>query len=87
MGIFQIITSLVVGLVVGLIARLIIPGAQNISWFATAIYGISGSYLGGFLGSLINKPADGAKFHPAGFLMSIVGTVVVLLVAGQLFRF
>jgi uncharacterized membrane protein YeaQ/YmgE (transglycosylase-associated protein family) len=31
------------------------------------------------LGSLISKPAPGSKFHPAGFGMSIVGAIVLLL--------
>ena len=41
--------------------------------------GIVGSVIGGFLGRLIKRPEPGATFHPAGFLMSIVGAVVLLL--------
>jgi len=46
----------------------------------TALVGIVGSWIGGFLGTLISKPPAGAKFHPAGFFMSIVGAVVLLLI-------
>jgi uncharacterized membrane protein YeaQ/YmgE (transglycosylase-associated protein family) len=35
--------------------------------------------IGGFIGGLIKKPGPGAKFHPAGFFMSIVGAVLLLL--------
>jgi uncharacterized membrane protein YeaQ/YmgE (transglycosylase-associated protein family) len=44
----------------------------------TAIVGIVGSLIGGFIGGLIKKPADGSMFHPAGFVMSIVGAVILL---------
>jgi uncharacterized membrane protein YeaQ/YmgE (transglycosylase-associated protein family) len=47
---------------------------------ATTVVGIIGSLLGGFLGGLISKPKEGAKFHPAGFFMSIVGAVVLLVI-------
>jgi len=41
--------------------------------------GIAGSLLGGFLGGLVSKPPEGAKFHPAGCLLSVVGAIVLLL--------
>jgi uncharacterized membrane protein YeaQ/YmgE (transglycosylase-associated protein family) len=34
--------------------------------------------VGGFIGSLISKPAEGSRFHAAGFFLSIVGAIVVL---------
>jgi uncharacterized membrane protein YeaQ/YmgE (transglycosylase-associated protein family) len=46
----------------------------------TTIVGILGSFVGGFIGNLIKKPAEGAKFTPAGFVMSIVGAVVLLVI-------
>jgi len=49
-------------------------------FIATTVVGVLGSVVGGFIGGLIKKPADGAKFHPAGFIMSIVGAVVLLIV-------
>ena len=68
------------GFVVGLIARAILPGADHMGLIATTIVGILGSLVGGYIGSLIKKPAEGAKFHPAGFLMSIVGAVILLVI-------
>ncbi len=79
MSVTHIIWSIIVGFVVGLLARALLPGADHIGMLLTIVVGIAGSWLGGFLGSLISKPAEGAKFHPAGFLMSIVGAVVLLL--------
>ena len=80
MGVMHVIWSVLVGFVVGLIARAIMPGAQSMGFFMTAILGIVGSFVGGFVGSLFSKPAEGSKFHPAGILMSIVGAILVLWV-------
>jgi len=79
MSISHILWSLVVGFVVGLIARAVLPGADHIGTALTILVGIVGSWVGGFIGSLINKPPPGSKFHPAGFGMSIVGAIVLLL--------
>ena len=78
--ILHLIWSVIVGFFVGLIARAVLPGADHMGFIATTVVGIVGSLIGGFLGGLIKKPEPGAKFHPAGFLMSIVGAVVLLLV-------
>jgi len=75
----HLIWSVIVGFVVGLIARAVIPGADHMGFIATTLVGIVGSVVGGFIGRLINKPEPGATFHPAGFVMSIVGAVVLLL--------
>jgi uncharacterized membrane protein YeaQ/YmgE (transglycosylase-associated protein family) len=75
----HVIWSLVTGFVVGLIARAVLPGADQMGLIATTILGIAGSVLGGFAGRWIKKPEPGVSFHPAGFLMSVVGAIVVLL--------
>jgi len=76
----HIIWSIIVGFVIGLIARAVVPGAQHMGFFATAILGILGSLVGGLLGRLISKPKEGSAFHPAGFFMSIVGAIVLLVI-------
>jgi uncharacterized membrane protein YeaQ/YmgE (transglycosylase-associated protein family) len=84
MGLFHIIWSVIVGFFVGLLARALMPGADHMSFLATSILGIAGSFVGGFLGNLISKPAEGATVHPVGFAMSVVGAIV-LLFATRLF--
>ena len=79
MGIIHIITMIVVGFIVGVLARFFYPGAVAMGFWATAILGIVGSFIGGVIGSLIWKSADG-RFHPAGFLMSIIGALIALYV-------
>ena len=79
MGIFHILWSIITGFLIGLIARAILPGADRMGFIATTVLGILGSLAGGFIGGLISKPAEGSKFHAAGFVMSVVGAVVLLL--------
>ena len=78
----HIIWSIVVGFIVGLIARALVPGAQHMGFLATSVLGIIGSLVGGLLGRLISKPREGATFHPAGFFLSILGAIVLLLIWG-----
>ena len=77
MGIMGIIWTIIVGLIVGAIARWIMPGTQTMSWIMTSVLGIVGSIVGGFVASVIWKSPDG-KFHPAGWILSILGALLVL---------
>lgn len=74
----HIIWSIIVGFIVGLIARAIMPGAQGLGFIMTTLLGIGGSIVGGLIARLFSKPADGAAFHPAGFIMSIIGALILL---------
>jgi uncharacterized membrane protein YeaQ/YmgE (transglycosylase-associated protein family) len=79
----QYIWMFIVGIVVGLIARFIMPGQEHMGLIMTGVLGIVGSFVGGFIGRLIKKPVEGAPFHPAGILMSVVGALIVLFVWGK----
>ena len=48
-----IIMFLVLGLVAGLLARAIMPGRQSMGLLATTVVGMVGSFIGGFVSSLI----------------------------------
>jgi uncharacterized membrane protein YeaQ/YmgE (transglycosylase-associated protein family) len=67
----------VFGLIVGAIARLLYPGKQTMGLLATMLLGIVGSLVGGFL-SWIVTGGPGEPFHAAGWIMSIVGAVIVV---------
>lgn len=69
----------VVGILAGAIARFVLPGADSMGWIMTGVLGVVGSFVGGLIGRLFSKPADGAAFHPAGFFMSVLGAVLVLV--------
>lgn len=69
------------GFVVGLLARAIMPGRQSMGFVLTTLLGIVGSFVGGAIGSLIAHRAI-FEFHTAGILGSIVGSLIVLAIAG-----
>ena len=74
----HLIWSIIIGFIVGLIARAIMPGADQMGFWMTSIIGIGGSLVGGLIGMVIKRPAPGAAFHPAGFLLSIIGAMILL---------
>ena len=76
---FHLIGSIIVGFIVGLIAHFFVHVGQ-LGFIWTTIVGIVGSLIGGIIGGLIKKPVDGSLFHPAGFFMSIIGAIVLLLI-------
>lgn len=79
MGLFHIISMIVVGFIIGVIARYVYPGAVSMGIFATAILGIIGSLIGGVIGGLIWRSPDG-KYHPAGWFLSVIGALIALYV-------
>ncbi len=81
---FQIIWMIIIGFIAGLIARWLVPGVDAMGFWMTAGLGIVGAFVGGFISRLFSKPADGAMFHPAGLLMSIVGAIIVLYLSRYL---
>jgi uncharacterized membrane protein YeaQ/YmgE (transglycosylase-associated protein family) len=80
----SIIWAIIIGFFAGLIAKWITPGSNKPSGFIlTTVLGIVGSVLATFLGQAIGwyGPNNGA-----GFIASIVGAVIILLVWAQLAR-
>lgn len=74
----HILWSIILGFIVGLLARAIMPGAQHLGFILTTVLGIGGSLLGGLIARLFSKPKEGAKFHPAGLIMSLIGAIILL---------
>jgi uncharacterized membrane protein YeaQ/YmgE (transglycosylase-associated protein family) len=81
----HILWSIILGFFAGLLARAIYPGAQHIGILMTTLLGIVGSVVGGLIARLIWKHEPGQKFHPGGFVLSIVGAVIVLFVYQRFF--
>ena len=74
----HVIWYIIVGFVVGLVARAVMPRAQGMGLIMTTVLGIVGGIVGGFIGRLFSKPEPGSAFHPAGFIMSVIGAIIVL---------
>lgn len=73
----QYVWMVIVGFVVGLVARALLPGDQKLGLIMTAVLGIVGSLLAGFLGQAIGWYQAG---QGAGFIGSVVGAIVVLFI-------
>ncbi|MBS0590635.1 MAG: GlsB/YeaQ/YmgE family stress response membrane protein [Proteobacteria bacterium] len=80
----HIIWSIIIGFIVGLLARWFYPGAMHLGFWLTVLLGVAGSFVGGLIGSLFKKPVSGQIFHPAGIIMSILGSIIILFVVKQL---
>ena len=66
----------VFGLIVGVVAKLLLPGHDPGGLIVTALIGMVGGWLGGVIGRALGWYGDG---HPAGFVMSVVGAMALLL--------
>jgi uncharacterized membrane protein YeaQ/YmgE (transglycosylase-associated protein family) len=78
----HIIWSIIVGFIVGAIASAIMH--SHFGFIGTTLLGIVGSVVGGLIARLFSRPAEGEPFHPAGFLLSIVGAIVVIFILSRL---
>ena len=66
----------VFGLVVGIVAKLLLPGHDPGGLLVTALIGMAGGWLGGWIGRALGWYGEG---HAAGFGMSVVGALALLL--------
>lgn len=80
-----ILLFIVFGFVVGLIARAIMPGDQKMGLLMTTLLGIAGSFVGGFLASLVTDTRV-TDFSTAGFIGSVIGAIALLFIGGALSR-
>lgn len=69
------IGTLFVGLIAGLLARAIKPGKDAMGWIMTIILGIAGSFVGGFIASLLNIGATGSM---GSLALSVIGAIILL---------
>jgi uncharacterized membrane protein YeaQ/YmgE (transglycosylase-associated protein family) len=73
----DILLWIVFGLVVGVVAKLLMPGPDPGGIFLTIVLGVIGALLGGWLGRVMGLYREG---EAAGFIMAVVGAVIVLAV-------
>jgi uncharacterized membrane protein YeaQ/YmgE (transglycosylase-associated protein family) len=73
------IGTLIVGLIVGLIARAIKPGNDSMGWILTIVLGIAGSLIAGYVGRAMGWYQPG---QPAGWIASVIGAIVLLVLWG-----
>ncbi len=77
-----IIAWIVFGFIVGLIARALVPGRQGMGFIMTTLLGVAGSLIGGVVASAL-WGGSATRFEPSGFIGSLIGAIVVLVIAGM----
>ena len=77
----SIIWVLVIGLIVGAIAKLLTPGRDPGGCIITILLGIAGAFVGTWIGRMFM-----GENYVAGWIMSIVGAMILLLLYRMLFR-
>lgn len=79
----EIITMLVIGLLVGIIAKFLLPGDDPGGIIVTMLIGVAGSFVAGYIGRAAGWYGEG---EPVGFIASIIGAIVLLLIYRLAFR-
>jgi len=79
----SIIWTIIVGLVVGAVAKLLMPGKDPGGFIVTILLGIAGAFVAGYLGQALGWYKPG---QPAGFIMSVVGAMILLLLYRLIFK-
>ncbi|RYF81206.1 MAG: GlsB/YeaQ/YmgE family stress response membrane protein [Comamonadaceae bacterium] len=75
----SIIGAIIIGFLAGLIARAILPGKQGMGFILTTVLGIVGALVATYAGRAMGWYQEGAA---AGFIASVVGAIIVLLIYG-----
>jgi uncharacterized membrane protein YeaQ/YmgE (transglycosylase-associated protein family) len=73
-GAMGLLLVAVVGLAIGVIAKLLMPGKDGGGWLATLVLGIAGSWVGGFVMSML-----GLAGTVPGLIGAVIGAMLLLL--------
>ena len=73
----SILWTIIIGLIVGALAKLVMPGKDPGGFIVTTLLGIVGALVGSWLGRALGLYSTGQS---AGWIMSVVGAVIVLLI-------
>jgi uncharacterized membrane protein YeaQ/YmgE (transglycosylase-associated protein family) len=79
----EILSWIVFGLVIGIIAKVLMPGRDPGGFIVTTLLGVAGAMIGGFVGRAMGFYGEG---QTAGWLMSILGAVLLLAIYRMMVR-
>ena len=72
-----ILSWLISGLIIGALARLFMPGKDPGGILVTILLGVVGAFIASYIGQTLGWYLPG---EPAGWIMSIVGAILVLAI-------
>lgn len=75
----SILGTLFIGLIAGFIARALKPGDDGMGWIMTAILGVAGAFVAGYLGVALGFYQQG---ETVGFIASVIGAILLLVIYG-----
>jgi uncharacterized membrane protein YeaQ/YmgE (transglycosylase-associated protein family) len=79
----HILWTIIIGFIVGLLARAVKPGSDRMGLIMTTLLGIAGALVAKFVGQQLGWYTAN---ETAGFIASVVGAIVLLLVFGLVRR-
>ena len=77
-----ILWTIIIGAIIGVVAKLLTPGRDPGGCIITILLGIAGSFVAGFIGRAMGWYQEG---EPAGFIFSVVGAIILLLIYRMVF--
>ena len=81
-----LILFLIFGFVVGLLARALMPGKDSMGLLATTGLGVGGAFIGWVIGRAFGFYSRAKTMRSTGFLMSLIGALILLLIANAIRR-
>jgi uncharacterized membrane protein YeaQ/YmgE (transglycosylase-associated protein family) len=77
----SVLWTIIIGFIVGVIAKFIMPGdkTEPKGFILTAVLGIVGAFVATYLGQAVGWYKSGES---AGFLASVVGSIILLFLYG-----
>ncbi|MGB8166394.1 MAG: GlsB/YeaQ/YmgE family stress response membrane protein [Chthoniobacteraceae bacterium] len=79
----HLIGAIIIGLIIGAIAKFLTPGKDPGGCIITILLGLAGSFVGTYIGQALGLYQVG---EPAGFIGSVIGAVILLLVYRMIFN-
>ena len=79
----DIFVTILLGFAVGLIAKVLMPGGDPGGFVVTILLGIAGAFVAKYIGQALGWYGE---TEPAGFLASIGGAILLLLLYRMAFR-
>ncbi len=79
----SIVWTILIGFVAGLVARAIKPGDDSAGFIVTTVIGVAGSLIATYLGQAMGWYTAG---QGAGFIASVLGAIVLLIIYGMIKR-
>ena len=78
-----LIYTIVIGFLVGLVARFFYPGRDPMGFIFPTLLGIGGAVVAGYIGQALHWYRIG---QPAGFIGSVLGAILILLLVNAVAR-